>query len=110
MDRAFQAILPLAMRLDLTDEEAAALLSLLNLAIDDDRYPLFTTDQGVAHHPGEVAGCATGTAAGETSDTRRTNARSSATLWSAAALGRLMTPLGPCDYHISLPAAALGAD
>jgi hypothetical protein len=28
------------MRLDLTDEEAAALLSLLNRAIDDDRYPL----------------------------------------------------------------------
>jgi hypothetical protein len=28
------------MRLDLSDEEAAALLSLLNRAIDDDRYPL----------------------------------------------------------------------
>jgi len=28
------------MRLDLTDEEAAALLRLLNRAIDDDRYPL----------------------------------------------------------------------
>ena len=28
------------MQLDLTDEEAAALLSLLNRAIDDDRYPL----------------------------------------------------------------------
>jgi hypothetical protein len=28
------------MRLDLTDEEATALLSLLNRAIDDDRYPL----------------------------------------------------------------------
>jgi hypothetical protein len=27
-------------QLDLTDEEAAALLSLLNRAIDDDRYPL----------------------------------------------------------------------
>jgi hypothetical protein len=28
------------MQLDLTDEEATALLSLLNRAIDDDRYPL----------------------------------------------------------------------
>jgi quercetin dioxygenase-like cupin family protein len=28
------------MKLDLTDEEAAALLSLLNRVIDDDRYPL----------------------------------------------------------------------
>jgi hypothetical protein len=28
------------MRLDLTDEEAAALLSLLNRVIDEDRYPL----------------------------------------------------------------------
>ena len=28
------------MQLDLTDEEAAALLSLVNRAIDDDRYPL----------------------------------------------------------------------
>jgi len=28
------------MQLDLTDEEAAALLSFLNRAIDDDRYPL----------------------------------------------------------------------
>jgi hypothetical protein len=28
------------MQLDLTDEEAAALLSLLNRAIDKDRYPL----------------------------------------------------------------------
>jgi hypothetical protein len=28
------------MKLDLTDEEAAALLSVLNRVIDDDRYPL----------------------------------------------------------------------
>jgi hypothetical protein len=39
MVRAFQAILPLAMQLDLTDE-AAALLRLLNRAIEYDRYPL----------------------------------------------------------------------
>jgi hypothetical protein len=33
-------MIELDMQLDLTDEEAAALLSLLNLAIADDRYPL----------------------------------------------------------------------
>jgi hypothetical protein len=38
-DRGPLALLP-GMQLDLTEEEAAALLSLLNRAIDDDRYPL----------------------------------------------------------------------
>jgi hypothetical protein len=35
-----QSLLEREMQLDLTDEEAAALVSLLNRAIDDDRYPL----------------------------------------------------------------------
>ena len=39
-----------------------------------------------ARHSGEVAGCAAGTAAGETADTRRTDARSSTTRWPVAAL------------------------
>jgi hypothetical protein len=38
-NRGFLAVLS-GMRLDLSDEEAAALLSLLNRAIDNDRYTL----------------------------------------------------------------------
>jgi hypothetical protein len=75
-----------AMRLDLTDEEAAALLSLLNRVIADDRYPVVSTHPAVARRPREVTGWATGTASGETADARRTYARASATRRPAAAL------------------------
>src|SRR6516162_2603578 len=70
------------MQLDLSDEGAAALLSL------DRRRSLsvVSTYPVAARHSGEVAGCAAGTAAGETADTRRTDARSSATRWPVAAL------------------------
>ena len=59
------------MQLDLTDEEAAALLSLLNRVIADDRYPL-SPRMAAARRPGEVAWCAGRAAAGETAATRRT--------------------------------------
>jgi hypothetical protein len=74
-----------AMRLDLTDEEAAALLSLLNRVIADNRYPL-SPRIGCCAPSARSYRCSIGTAAGETADTRRTYARASAPRWPAAAL------------------------
>jgi hypothetical protein len=51
------------MQLELTDEEAAALLRLLNRTIEDDRYPLSAAHQDAARHSAEAAGRCTGTAA-----------------------------------------------
>ena len=50
------------MQLDLSDEEAAALLRLLNRVIADDRYPLSLRIRFAARYSGKVAGCVTGTA------------------------------------------------
>ena len=73
------------MQLDLTDEEAAALLSLLNRAIADDRYPLSPRIRLLRAVRAKLPGRATATA-GKIADARRTKARASATHWSAAAL------------------------
>ena len=54
------------MQLELTDEEAAALLALLNRTIENDRYPPVTANSGDARHSGEAARRPTGTAAGPT--------------------------------------------
>jgi hypothetical protein len=96
-------------QLDLTEEEAAALLS---LKPGDRRRSLsvVAARQDAAQHSGEVPGGSARATTREATDARRTEPEASATLWSAAALGDLMTALRPCDDHISLAAAALGAD
>ena len=58
------------MQLELTDEEAAALLALLNRTIENDRYPPVTANSGDARHPGEAAGRSAGAAAGPTAENR----------------------------------------
>jgi hypothetical protein len=74
------------MQLDLTDEEAAALLSLLNRVIADDRYPLSPRITMLRAIRAKLPGAPQGTTAGETADTRRTYVRTGATRWPAAAL------------------------
>jgi len=44
------------MRLDLTDEEATALLRLLNRAIEDDRYPLSLRIRTLRHIRAKLPG------------------------------------------------------
>ena len=53
------------MRLELTDEEAAALLRLLNRAVEDDRYPLSPRIRTLRHIRAKLR-CPTRTAASET--------------------------------------------
>jgi hypothetical protein len=76
------------MQLDLTDEEGAALLRELNNIIESDSLSVVSAHPGAAHHPSEVAGCAIGTAAGESADSRRAKSGASATRWPAAAVRR----------------------
>jgi hypothetical protein len=56
---------------DLTDEEAAELLTELNRIIQNDRYPLSQRIRAAARYPGEAAGSSTAPAASETTDTGR---------------------------------------
>ena len=81
-----QSLLEREMQLDLTDEEAAALLSLPNRVIADDRYPLSPRIRLLRAVRAKLPGRATATA-GKIADARRTKARASATRWSAATLG-----------------------
>jgi hypothetical protein len=62
------------MTLDLTGEEAVALLRVLNRAIEDDRYPLSPRIRTVAEYPRQAPRCTTRTAAGETAAHRPTQA------------------------------------
>ena len=78
------------MQLDLTDEESAALVRELNSIIEDDRYPFSQRIRVLRVIQAKFAGCATGTAAGESADARRTKARASATRWLAATLGNAL--------------------
>jgi hypothetical protein len=95
-----------SVKLDLTDEESAALLRELNNIIENDRYPLsqrIRTLRGIrAKFP---------TAPREPRRPGRRRPKNAVrgvrhALWSATPLG-LMTPLGTCDDHIycSAPAA-----
>jgi hypothetical protein len=73
------------MHLDLTDEEAAALLSLLNRAIDDDRYPLSPRIRTLRAIRAKLPGAPL-----EPPPARPPTPRAGAALWSAAALGDML--------------------
>ena len=72
------------MLLDLTDEEAAALLKELNQIIDNDRYPL-SRRIGVLRSIRAKFPTATRTTTGQTADARRTEPEPTTALQSGAA-------------------------
>ena len=100
-----QSLLEREMQLDLTDEEAAALLSLPNRVIADDRYPLSPRIRLLRAVRAKLPGRDTATA-GKIADARRTKARASATRWSAATLGNALYL--PASHDIILTISVRG--
>jgi len=74
------------MQLDLTDEEAAALLRELNNIIEPDRYPLSPRIRMLRGIRAKLPGAPPQPPPCATAGTRRTKTRASATRWPAVAL------------------------